>query len=201
MQLPKKFLEYIFYKRIEVLKKMSKGEPLGPSMMIEFTRTTPAVITDGPAGLSGSIKMVGFVPKQEYIDNLAKKAEHYAYEEDIRDMKDIARVLLEEFYREEVIDFTKLGGLEMGFKHSWINIRATGKATLLFYTPPIESYEVRCDVKIHEDPDDPYTRYLNALHDIFHRSTKRSTYPAYLFTIKEIYDNSVKKNGFGTKIY
>ncbi len=94
--------------------------------MIDITRTTPVVVTYGPAGLSGSVKMVGFVPRREYI-----------------------------------------GGLEMGFRHSWGNIRATHRAALVFYTPPATSFEVRCSVEV-VDEDNDYKRYLNSIHDLFH---------------------------------
>lgn len=201
MALPENFINYIYGRRKQVLERISRGESIDSTILLEFTRTTPVVITDGPAGLSGSVKMVGFIPRSNLITEFARKAEYYAYMKRPGSMKEVAKVLLEEFYREELLDFTILGGLEMGFKHSWENIRATGKATLLFYTPPVESYEVRCSVEVHDDPRDPYFKYLNALHDLFHTTRRRSSYPAYLFIIKEIYDNSARENGFGKKIY
>ncbi len=201
MGLPQVFIKYFFLDRIAVIEKLCRGEKLSENFLISFTRTTPVVITDGPAGLSGSVKMVGFVPKKEYIVEFAKKAYRYAYVERPRDMRETTCLLLKEFYNMDYIDVEVIGGLEMGFKHSWENIRATGKATLLFYTPPDTSFEVRCEVEIHEDDNDPYKKYLNAIHDIFHYSGRQNKYPAYLFKIREIYDNSNTKEGFGTKIY
>jgi len=108
--------------------------------------------------------------------------------------------LLREFYVEDIIDFSVLGGLEMGFKHSWQNIKATGKATLVFYTPPRTSFEVRCDVEIHEDG--PIWEYMNLLHDVFHAgASEGSKYPTYVFRIREIYDNSASRGGFGKLIF
>ncbi len=201
MGIPEIFLKYFFIDRISVIEKLCHGEKLSENFLISFTRTTPAVITDGPAGLSGSIKMVGFVPKKEYIVELAEKAYRYAYIDRGKNMRDITCRLYNEFYRLEYIDTSMIGGLEMGFKHSWTNIRANGKATLLFFTPPDTSFEVRCDVEIREDDNDPYKKYLNSLHDIFHYSGRKSNYPAYLFKIREIYDNSNTREGFGRKIY
>ncbi len=201
MDIPMSFIKYFVINRIDVLKKICLDDKPPENFLIEFTRAVPAVITYGPAGLSGSIKMVGFVPKKEVIYEMAEKAYRYAYIDRGKDMGEIACLLLKEFYRIELIDPMLIGGLEMAFRHSWENIRATGKATLLFYTPPNTSYEVRCDVEIHEEDNDPYKKYLNSMHDIFHWSGRISNYPAYIFKIKEIYDNSNSREGFGKRIY
>ncbi len=199
--IPRIFIDYFYYDRVELIERLCKGLPPKGNFLIEFTRTTPVVITYGSAGLSGSVKMVGFVPYRKYIDEYAEKAEYYAYKNRPKNMRETTCILLKEFYVLERIDKSIIGGLEMGFKHSWTNIRETGRATLLFYTPPDTSFEVRCTVDIHEEDGDPYRRYLNALHDIFHYSGRRSSYPAYIFHIVEIYDNSNTSEGFGRKIY
>ena len=199
--LPKGFVDYIFTKRVEALRKFMNGELEGSDFLIEFTRATPVVITQGPAGLSGSVKMIGFVPHKKYLNEFTLKAEKYAYVKRPSSMREIIEVLLKEFYIRECLNLSVLGGLEMGFKHSWVNIKATRSATLLYYTPPNESFEVRCDVEIYESG--LVKRYLNALHDIFHGSVKlgkKSNYPAYIFKIKEIYNNSNSPLGFGRKI-
>ena len=202
--LPQRYINYIFYERRALLERLVKGEQISyEKMMLEFTRTTPIIVTCGPAGLSGSVKMVGFVPREEHLEELVRRAEEYAYAKTSESvLRDVSRVLLEEFYREDIIDFRKLGGLEMAFNHTWRNIKATGKATLVFYTPPNTSFEVRCKVEIHEDDTDLYKRYLNAMHDIFHKPRSgRSSYPAYVFIVEEIYDQSNTREGFGKKIY
>ncbi len=200
--LPEKWIKYFVDERIKVIERLCKGEDLGKEdFLISFTRTTPVVITDGPAGLSGSVKMVGFVPKKEYIRELAMKAYNYAYVNRPNSMRETAYILLQEFYRKELMDLELIGGLEMGFKHSWENIKQTKKATLLFYTPPVISFEVRTIVEIHDSEKDPYRIYLNSIHDIFHWDGSKSNYPAYLFKIVEIYDNSAYRGGFGKKIY
>jgi len=201
--LPRQYIDYVFRDRKALLERIVRGEQVSYEiLLLEFTRATPVVITHGPAGLSGSVKMIGFVPKKEYLAQQLYKAEYYAYTSPVRGLKEVAKILLEEFYKEEVIDFHKLGGLEMAYNHTWKNIKATGRATLLFYTPPDISYEVRCRVEIHEEDQDPYKRYLNALHDIFHRPRgRRSNHPAYVFIVEEIYDQSNTPQGLGKKIY
>ncbi len=202
-KLPKIFLEEIYYARINLLKRLAGGEQMSfEKLVLEFTRVTPAVITYGPAGLSGSIKMVGFVPKKEVIEQQARKAVEYAYNSKPLGLGQVSKILLEEFYREELLDLRLIGGLEMGFRHSWTNIKATRRATILYFIPPDISFEVRCSVEIHEDEENPYKIYLNALHDLFHKPRRgRSNYPAYVFRIEEIYDNSNTIEGFGRKIY
>ncbi len=200
MKIPDKLINYLFRERKRTLERMIAREITDKEVFIEFTRGTPVVITDGPAGLSGSVKMIGFLPKEEYIRELTLLAVKIAEKRSKGDESSILHDLLSHFYDESKMDFTKLGGLEMAFKHTWINIKATGKATLLFFTPPMKSYEIRCDVEIHNDG--PVYEYLNALHDIFHVvKESRSKYPAYVFKIKEVYDQSASKEGFGKLIY
>lgn len=201
--LPKQYIDYVFHDRRRLLERIVRGEQVGyERFLLEFTRTTPVVITSGPAGLSGSVKMISFIPRREYLTQQLHKAEYYAYTSPVGGLKEVARILLEEFYREYIIDFHRLGGLEMAYNHTWRNIKATSRATLLFYTPPDTSYEVRCSVEVHEGDQDPYKRYLNALHDIFHRPRGgRSNYAAYVFIAEEIYDQSSTPQGFGKKIY
>ncbi|MEM0380009.1 MAG: hypothetical protein QXP71_01585 [Desulfurococcaceae archaeon] len=198
--IPDVFYKYFFLDRVSLVEKICRGESV-ENFLLEFTRTTPVVITYGSSGLSGSVKMVGFVPREDFIINFSEKAYKYAYSNRPSDMRETACLLLREFYDLKYIDPFTIGGLEMGFKHSWFNIRETGYATLLFYTPPRLSFEVRCSVEIRDSENDPYRIYLNSIHDIFHYSGVKSNYPAYLFKIREIYDNSALRNGFGNKIY
>ena len=194
MEIPRKFIDYVFTKRVAALRALMRGETPRERVLIEFTRTLPAVITDGPAGLSGSIKMVSILPRQDVLPRVLdrlRELEGYSSER-------IFEVLVHEVYREDVLDFSRLGALELAKKHTWTNIRATKRATLLFFTPPIESYEVRCSVEIHEG--DEVAQYLNYLHKLVHRA-KRVDYPAYVFIIEEIYDNSDSPDGYGRLIY
>ncbi len=191
--IPDKFINYVFRERVKFLKSM-KEEFNKSDFLINFTRTSPVVVTYGPAGLSGSVKMLGVVPKEEYINEILEEMENIS-----RNSREVLSFLLKKVYVEERIDFSKLGGLEMGFGHSWTNIKSTGEATLVFFTPPTESYEVRCNVEILEEG--PYYEYLNRMHRIYHSPGDDRKYPAYIFKIREIYDNSATREGFGRLIY
>ena len=196
--LPEEFIRYAFEERVEGIKRLLNGK-FGPEVLISFTRHNAAIITCGPAGVNGSIKGVGFIHKGELLTETIEKMR-----EELRrpyTPLNAGRFLLEEIYVRERIDFTKLVSLELARKHTWKNLTEGRKeATVLFFTPPSTSYEVRCDVEIHEDG--PVWEYTNALHDIFHRPKKPrdwSRTPAYLFKIREIYDNGEDK--MGVKIY
>ena len=47
-----------------------------------------------------------------------------------------------------------------------------------------------------------YQQFVNAQHDVYHRPDKSRwlKYPAYVFDIEEVYDNSASREGFGTKL-
>jgi hypothetical protein len=96
------------------------------------------------------------------------------------------------------LDFSVLGTLELARKHTWTNLRANPGVTLSFFQPPAVSFEVRGTVEVHEDG--PYHALLNAQHDVYHRPAPERwpARPAYLVRIREIYDNSASREGFGT---
>ena len=196
--IPEEFIKYAFVERVELIEQMLEGR-FDDSILIGFTRHNAAIITDGPEGLNGSIKGVGFIHRQEILsDTLEKMREELRSE--YNPMK-AGRFLLNEIYVREKIDFTKIVSLELARKHTWKNLtEGEKKATILFFTPPSTSYEVRCDVEIHTSGD--IWEYANSLHDIFHRPENGRDWtrtPAYLFKIKEIYDNSEDK--MGVRIY
>ncbi len=199
--LPENFIRYIFYERLDSVRSMVSGRLSDKEIYLAFTRTSPVVITHGPAGLSGSVKMVGFIPRKEYLEKALEELRRIRENSVDRGFRGIINDFLRVAYNEEWIDFTALGGLELAMRHSWVNIRETHKATLLFFTPPIVSYEVRCSVEIHEDG--PVWEYLNLLHDIFHRvpGEPPGKHPAYVFRFEEIYDNSATNEGFGRLIW
>ncbi len=195
--LPQDFIKYVILDRVDSLKRLISGDRTGT--LLSFTRANPVVVTDGPAGLSGSVKMVGFIPKPEFLGEMLERA---------RDLPKLStdgvlKALLNYFYDVKRLDLMKLGALEMAFKHTWINVKSTGKATLVFFTPPITSYEVRCSVVIHEEG--PIKEYLNLLHDAYHGrglgNRPVEGYPAYEFIIEEIYDQSASSSGFGRLIF
>lgn len=201
LSLPESFMKYIYYERLETVRAMVSGKLSDKEIYLAFTRTSPVVITYGPAGLSGSVKMVGFIPKEEFLGEALKRLRSLRERSVAGGFRGIIEDFLGVAYNKEWIDFTALGGLELAMKHSWVNIRETRMATLLFFTPPVTSYEVRCSVEIHEDG--PVWEYLNMLHDIFHKvpGEPPGKHPAYVFRFEEIYDNSATREGFGRLIW
>ncbi len=196
--IPEEFIRYAFDERVFLIKKMIR-EGFSQDMLIGFTRHNAAIITCGDAGINGSIKGVGFIHRNDILGETLKKMR-----EELKnkyDMHHAALFLLNEIYVRDKIDFKKLVSLELARKHTWKNLtEGEKKATILFFTPPSTSYELRCDVEIHQDDD--IWEYTNSLHDIFHRPERKRDWrktPAYLFKIREIYDNSEDK--MGVKIY
>ncbi len=198
--LPEKFIEYAFRQRRKFIERVLKRSLSGADFLVAFTRHTPAIISNGRAGLNGSIKGVGFVQKEEFIEKTVDRLKGFLKEKESlsRDeaMKRALKLLLDEVYVEEKVDFLKLSSLELAKGHSWANFIENPRASILFYTPPSTSFEVRARVEIHEK--DPYWEYVNAVHDVFHAGAKKrdwSRTPAYIFLIEEIYDNSVEEMG------
>jgi len=204
--IPRKFIDWAFHQRAELVRRQARGEDVPESeIFLGFTRHTPAIITYGPAGLNGSIKGIGFIPKKEFLeDNLEKYLGHIHSPVDDnyshRGLGLLSKLVWAEG-RESIIDFEKLGTLELAKAHTWENLLQNPHATLLFYEPPMISFEVRCDVEIHEEG--VIHEFLNAQHDVYHHPNPSSwsKKPAYLFMIREIFDNSVGRNAFGKKIY
>ena len=196
--IPEEFINYAFEDRVDMIRKMLNGK-MDSEILIGFTRHNAAIITCGKAGINGSIKGVGFIHKKEYLESTLEKMRNELKSE--YNMFKAGNFLLNEIYVREKIDFEKLITLELARKHTWQNLKnGEKKATILFFTPPSKSYEVRCDVEIHIG--DEIWEYANSLHDIFHRPERRrdwSKTPTYLFKIREIYDNSEDK--MGVRIY
>lgn len=205
-EIPKKFIDWAYHQRAKIVRRQASGEDVPHhEIFLGFTRHTPTVISDGPAGLNGSVKGVGFIPKREYIDEILQKYILHINSPLDESYSQRGLTLLAELVwgegKEEIIDFDFVGTLELAKAHTWANLCENPQATLLFYEPPMISFEVRCEVEIHENGI--IHDFLNAQHDVYHHPNPPSwkNKPAYLFRIKEIFDNSVGKNAFGKKIY
>ena len=204
-RLPEKFVKWAYDERAEMVRRMASGEKIRPeAMFLSFTRHNPVFISHGPAGLNGSVKGVGFVPKKEYLDETIE-----AYMRHIdrgwRDgySEEGLSLLVKYVWSPEAksrVDFSFMGSLEMAFKHSWANFQVNKDVTLLFFEPAITSFEVRGEIEIVREG--PYQLYLNAQHDVYHRPNKErwASRPAYIIHIREIFDNSASGDGFGTKV-
>jgi len=197
-EIPQEFINYVFKERRVLIEKLLKGEVTKEEILIGFTRHTPAIVSYGPAGLNASIKGIGFIVREEYLGETVKILKEKL--QNSLSMREALETLLNFIYREDRVDFTKLSSIELAKKHTWVNVQQNPKVTLLFYTPPDISYEVRCKVSIHLNDD--YWRLVNAIHDLFHGGRiirDWSKYPVYIFKIVEIYDNS--PSSMGTKVY
>jgi hypothetical protein len=166
---------------------------------LSFTRHTPAMITMGVEGLNASIKGFGFVPKLEFIKQIINLLTQAIESNEPNSLE----ILFDCIYSDQAatnIDTKHLISLEMAYKYTFKNVSEKGitNCTLLYYMPPVTSYELRGEVVLHEN--DVYSNFANAVHDIYHRPKgQRRQEKAYLFQIHEIFDNSVKS--FGNKIY
>ena len=192
------------------------------TMKLAFCSHEPAFVSNGPAGLNASVKGVGFLPKPEYLEETLN-----AYYEHIKTYKKgdesySARgleILVKYMYGPEArhrVDFTRFGSLEMAKKHSYANYKVNPEGVLLFHEPSEISYEVRGLVTLYDEKATGeaslYQQLINAQHDVYHwpesenfeRNEKRyHLMPAYVFDIKEIYDNSSRSpygRCFGTKL-
>ncbi|MEX0568018.1 MAG: hypothetical protein Q6363_002520 [Candidatus Njordarchaeota archaeon] len=198
-RIPKAWVDYIFLKRRKIIEKMIRGEAEAKDIYLEFTRTLPAIVTYGPAGLNASIKMIGLLPKKEILGEILSKMKSFIKKKP--KMKEVVKFLLDSVYVEDILDLTKLFTLDLALKNTWKNINETKSAVLIFFTPPSVSYMVKAEVTIHRDDD--VFMFANYMHDLFHvvpiKGKVISRSPTYLFHIEEIWDKSADK--FGIKIY
>lgn len=207
------FFRWAYETRAKAVIALHRGEKMSPEkVFLSFCSHSPSFVSNGPAGLNASVKGIGFLPKDEYLEEvLAAYMEHIASfkPEDKEYSQRGLRVLVDQMYSEEArhrIDFTKLGSLELAKKHSYDNYKANPEATLLFYEPPAISYELRGRVEIYDEKEsgkrEIYQQFVNAQHDVYHHPNTSGwlNRPAYIFRIEEIFDNSVSRTGFGEKM-
>jgi len=203
--IPEAFIRWAYDGRAELVRARAAGEEMSRDrFFLGFTRHSPALVSYGPAGLNASIKGVGFLPREEY---LAETLE--AYLAHIRRgwregyQQEGLALLLRTVWGEGCkarIDFARLVTLELAGKHSYTNIQENPQVTVLYYQPPVVSYEVRGVAQIVREG--PIHTFVNAQHDVYHQPHPElwSERPAYVITIQEIWDNSNTREGFGTRI-
>ncbi|MFA5466438.1 MAG: hypothetical protein WC251_01185 [Candidatus Izemoplasmatales bacterium] len=213
MKTAESFFNWAFRTRANTVIKLLNKEEMSPEkVFLSFCSHDPALVSYGPAGLNASIKGIGFVPKPEYLEETLeayiKHIETYNGDDKEYSQRGL-ELLVKHLYGPEAqnrVDFSLIGSLEMAKKHSYANYKANPEATIIFYQPPMISYELRGKMEIHDEMDsgkrEIYQQFLNAQHDVYHRPDRNRwlRYPAYVFRIEEIYDNCVTKDGFGTKM-
>lgn len=207
MRSAKSFFNWSYKTRANTVRRIYEGQELSKNdMYLSFTSHNPAMVSYGPAGLNAAIKGVGFVPKREYLEETLQAYKDHIATYDPEDKTYSQRgleVLMKHLYgpeAEERIDFSIICSIEMVKKHTWENYKENPEATLIYYQPPVISYELRGKMAIEEEGI--YQQFINAQHDVYHAPNveRWKTRPAYIFTIEEIYDNGVSKVGFGSKM-
>ena len=208
-----RFFNWAYKTRANTVKTIDAGEKVSPEkMFLSFCSHDPTLITNGPAGLNASIKGIGFVPKKEFLEHILEKEymphiNSYNPEDKTYSERGL-KILIKNLYSEEAeknMDFSIITSLEMAKNHTYKNLLASqGKgeynATFSFYQPPMIAFELRGQCRMTEG--DIYQKFINAQHDMYHAPNveRWPTRPSIIFTIKEVYDNSANKQGFGAQL-
>ncbi|MEB3816938.1 MAG: hypothetical protein LRS46_03245 [Desulfurococcales archaeon] len=202
-----KFLEDFFYARRRLVEKLlyHSMDELKLDLIKSATLLSPMLATCGPAGPNVAPFMVSFLVKEKYLGEALeelRRIEREYWGRGLDALKAAVRFLLDYVYNPDRSDVMTLVSHIMSRGHTWINIRATGEASLGILIPPDEgAYEIRVEARIEEKGD--IYEYANRVHDLMHviPEGRRSHpwYPALIMRIKEIYDNSY--TALGRKIY
>lgn len=215
------FFEWAYRTRGNAVKKLAAGENISPEkMFLSFMSHNPIFISNGQAGLNGSVKGIGFAPKLEFMEEaLSAYIEHIkTYKSGDKSYQERGlKLLIKYLYSEEAeknIDFSCVYGVELAYKNSYTNYLTNPQASMVFYQPPAISYELKGKMYMlgerhdSEENVDPFSlpiiqQFVNAQHDVYHAPNieRWKTRLVYKFDIEEIWDKSVTKNGFGTQIF
>ncbi|MFP4460285.1 MAG: hypothetical protein ACLFSQ_11945 [Candidatus Zixiibacteriota bacterium] len=204
MDYPKRFIDWAFTERGKMVKSLRENSDISRhKLFLGFTRHTPAIITQGNNGPNGSIKGTGFLPKDDYLDELLESfLSHIDSKFDENYSKRGLGVLIENFWsKPDKIKMDHIATIDMALGQTWQNIQEKPVASLLFYQPPMISFELKCDVIIHREGK--IHKLVNAQHDVYHKPDKSlwDRRIAYEFIVDKIYDKSANKNGFGKLIW
>lgn len=217
------FFKWAYRKRGETVIKLGRegmGSMSPEKVWINFTSHNPVFISHGPKGLNGSVKGIGFAPRPEFMEAALKDYVEHIKTYDPADKMYSQRgldILIKHLYSEEAeknIDFSCVYGVEMAFKNSFANYKENPDCSMVFYQPPVISYELKGKMEIvgknyaKDDKVDPYSleflqQFVNAQHDVYHTPNidRWKTRPVYKFTIEEIWDKSAgPKGAFGERI-
>jgi hypothetical protein len=215
------FFEWAYRTRGNTVKALAEGGKMNmEKLFLSFTSHNPVFISHGAKGLNGAVKGVGFAPRPGFMEAALKDYIEHIKTFSPDDPGYQARglhILIKHLYCEEAernIDFSHLYGIEMAYKHSYANYLENPEASLVFYQPPMISYELRGRMELigkrHQkgavvDPFGlpPVQQFVNAQHDVYHAANTAlwKSRLVYRFTIEEIWDKSAGKNGgFGKRL-
>ena len=63
------FLEWAYRNRGNAVRDLAAGKEVSmEKMFLSFMSHNPVFVSDGPAGLNGAVKGIGFIPRQEYLE-------------------------------------------------------------------------------------------------------------------------------------
>ncbi|MEB3806129.1 MAG: hypothetical protein GSR73_01240 [Desulfurococcales archaeon] len=205
---PKKYIEMYFLERRRIVEALLKAKGMDEIEDLIYKNSlllAPTVATCGPAGVNAAPFMVSFTVKDEYMDEAISKMKGIIedmYGGGWRAMGAAARFLLEYVYNIERSNPLILVSHLMSKGHTYRNIIETGRATISILIPPDRgAFELRTRAEIIEEG--PLYEYANLLHDLIHVAPEGERhhpwYPAIVFRVEEIYDNSYQR--LGEKIY
>jgi len=226
-RLPEQFLEWNYYGRRRLLEKLL-SEGMTREMALEFMRHTPVLVTaaevNGRIEVNGKVVGCGYVASRDYLgekikvfrDHIQQSDEEYNSGASYDKVKEEhllrgAKLLLEHIYLEggrasREIDFEVLATIELAkrvphsSRHTWSLIQRNPRVSLVFYQPPVLSYEIKGYATIHME--DQLHEFVTLVHDSFHYTPPqaRSDRPVYIIHVEEVYDNSASSKGFGRRL-
>lgn len=205
---PKEYIDLYFLERRRIVEALLKAKGMDEISDLIYRNSlllAPTVATCGPAGVNAAPFMLSFMVKEEYLEEAVGKMRRIVDEMYGRGwwaMLEAAKFLLGYVYNLERSDPLTLVSHLMSKGHTYRNLVDNGRATISILIPPDRgAFELRTRVEIIEDG--LVYEYANLLHDMIHVAPEGERshpwYPALVFHVEEIYDNSFQK--LGVKIY
>ena len=205
---PKEYIDLYFLERRRIVEALLKAKGMDEISDLIYKNSlllAPTVATCGAAGINAAPFMLSFMVKEEYLEEAVGKMKTIIdemYGKGWRAMLEAAKFLLDYVYNLERSDPLTLVSHLMSKGHTYRNIVDNGRATISILIPPDRgAFELRTRVEIVEDG--LVYEYANLLHDMIHVAPEGERshpwYPALVFHVEEIYDNSFQK--LGVKIY
>jgi hypothetical protein len=187
-----------------VVRDLASGKEIGrEELFLGFTRHTPALVTNGKSGLNASIKGVGFIPNDDVLPSLLERFMAHIKSEYDEEYGQRGLLILDKhlWSNPENFSMLRLGTIELAKMGTWENIKENPSATLLFYQPPVVSFELRTNVIIHEDG--LIHNFVNAMHDMYHKPdvSRWNERPVYELIVERITDKSATEKGFSRSVY